>query len=337
MKVGHIKEKYYYVIDVYPHDYWGDVESRYPEISGQAVTDIREGRAKILVLFPNEGLRDHNDASAVLNTWAANYKLPHRSIVLVSGNYAYGENIKRDKCIVYIPYSVWEHAFTAMYNKKSSKKLLGLIENRADREKVFLSYNRRARYPRCKLVYQLQQRGLFDRGFVSLGKFTDYESRTKLPPEFLDTLPITFDDTDLEINHAHEIVIKDFMNSFVSLISETSIDPGEIFPTEKIFKSIVGLHPFILFGSPGFLEHLKCCGYKTFSKWFDESYDKEKDLENRIFKVVSEVEKVCSKSDEELKDMLVDMAPTLQHNLNTYLKRTSEKTFQRQLEEELWK
>ena len=39
--VEEIKEKYYYVIDVYPHSFWETKEARYPKISGQAISDIK--------------------------------------------------------------------------------------------------------------------------------------------------------------------------------------------------------------------------------------------------------------------------------------------------------
>jgi len=336
-KVSEILEPYYYVIDIYPHDFWSDPEAKYPIISDQAITHIKNKKAKILVLFPTEGLYPHNDVSGVLNTWAANYGLPHRSIVLVSGNYAFGDNVERDKCITYIPFTIWEHVFRKFYNIKVKYQLIEAIKEKKDREKVFLNYNRRARYPRCKLVYELERSGLIDKGFVSLGEYIDYDSRKHLPTDFLNKLPITFDDTDLEVNHAGELIHEDFLNSYVSLVSETDVFEGTMFPTEKIFKAIVGMHPFVLLGSPGFLRKLREFGYQTFSRWFDESYDDETNLHRRIDMVIGEIRKLTLKTDEELKDMLVEMFPVLQHNLDTFLRRTKEKTFQEELEAELWK
>jgi len=336
-KVDQIKEKYYYVIDVFTHDFWKHSDAKHPtNISKQAITDIRSGKAKILVLFPKECLRNHDDISGLLNTWVANYNLPHKSIVLVSGNYSYGDSIEKDKCISYIPFSMWENEFKNMYNIEATQEFNDAIINKKSREKVYLNYNRRARYARCKLVYDLKAKNVFKHGFVSLGKHAGEDNRN-IPIDFFNELPITFDDTDLEINHAVELVKKDFLDSYVSLVSETSVEVNEIFQTEKIFKPIVTLHPFIVLASPGFLKQMKKFRYKTFSKWFDESYDLEIDLDTRIGMIVKEIKKLVLKSDLELQNMLLDMLPTLRYNLNTFLRRTKQRTFQKQLEVELWK
>lgn len=336
-KVSEIKDRYYYVIDVFPNEFWTSMESRYPNnISGQAISDIKSGRAKILILFPLEPIRDNIDVSGLLNTWAANYSLPSRSIVVVSGNYSFGNQINKDKCIVYIPYSMWEHMFCSMLTSRRKQMFVSAIENKISRKKVFLSYNRRARPHRCRLVYLLEKSGSINSGLVSLGNM-DGPPHPEIPNDFYKKLPMPFDDTDLEINHAVELVEKDFLNSYVSLVSETEVGEGNIFPTEKIFKAIVGMHPFIVLAAPGFLEKLKGVGYKTFSKWFSEEYDLEKNLEKRIAMISYEIKKLTLKSDSELQQMLFSMLPLLKDNLNNFVKRTKEKTFQKELENELWR
>lgn len=51
------------------------------------------------------------------------------------------------------------------------------------------------------------------------------------------------------------------------------------FTSEKVFKPIACYHPFIVLGGRGELEILKGRGYKTFSDYFDESYDTLDDTE----------------------------------------------------------
>jgi hypothetical protein len=57
----------------------------------------------------------------------------------------------------------------------------------------------------------------------------------------------------------------------VSIVSETT--QMEFFPTEKIFKSLMLGHPFILFGGRHSLRKLRDLGFKTFGSVIDESYD----------------------------------------------------------------
>ena len=335
-KIDEIKDKYYYVIDVFPNEFWESLESRYPDIGGRAISDIKNGRAKILVLFPLEPLREHTDISGLFNTWVANYNLPSRSIVVISGNHSFGNKIKKDKCITYIPYSMWEHLMSQLYSDNVKERLISAILNKTTRKKVFLSYNRMARPYRCRLVYLLQESGALNSGFVSLGNMQGAHD-TRIPDDFYEKLPMTFDDTDLEINHASELIEKDFLDSYVSLVSETDTLAGNVFPTEKIFKAIMGIHPFIVLAAPGFLEMMKGLGYKTFSRWFNESYDAEPHLELRTRMIISEIKKLTIKPKSELQDMLVEMLPHLKHNLNNFLERTKSKEFQKELESELWR
>ena len=66
--ISTIKRKYYYVIDVFDHDFWINPNARYPNIDPLAVKDIKNGKAKVLVLFTSESLKDNYDISGILNS-----------------------------------------------------------------------------------------------------------------------------------------------------------------------------------------------------------------------------------------------------------------------------
>jgi len=74
------------------------------------------------------------------------------------------------------------------------------------------------------------------------------------------------------------------------------------------------LHPFILVGHPYSLKKLKELGFKTFSPWIDESYDEIEDESIRMYRVLNEIDKLCSKSLDELHEMYIEMWPILEHN-----------------------
>ena len=340
MDVKDIKEKYYYPIDVYNHDFWKEDEARFPVISKKALKDLRSGLCKILVLFVTESINKKEELRTihVYNSWAANNQLPPNSIIFSSGNFNFGDLYERETCLKYIPYSCWEHTYFHTYSGEDNKELIFHLLSKKERDKVFLCYNRRAKNFRCKLVYELIKNGLIEYGYVSLGKNVNYDIyKESIPYDFYNKLPISFDDTDLNVNHANEFVKKDFMNSYVSVVSETSVDAGDIFPTEKTFKPIVGMQPFIIVSSYGYLKFLRSLGYKTFSDWFDESYDLEEDDTERVLMIVDVIKDLCSKSKKELSNMLFEMKDVLYHNLKIFLKRTSSKEYQYTLEEELWK
>ena len=94
-------------------------------------------------------------------------------------------------------------------------------------------------------------------------------------------------------------------------------DSGYI--SEKTWKPIAQFHPFIIFGRPGVLAKLKELGFKTFDKWWDESYDTIEDNDNRFEMVYNQFKKIQSLSHEELIKMIEEMKDVLLHNNQLFL------------------
>lgn len=88
------------------------------------------------------------------------------------------------------------------------------------------------------------------------------------------------------------------------------------FITEKSTKPISSLKPFICLANPGYLKYLRSQGYKTFSKWWDESYDEEPNWVDRELKVLRVLEDLQSRPIADIYDMLEDMEEVLIHNFN---------------------
>lgn len=74
-------------------------------------------------------------------------------------------------------------------------------------------------------------------------------------------------------------------------------------------------HPVIQFGPWQHLKYLKERGFKTFSKFWDESYDDIKDPDKRLKAIMRLVEKLSKKPKPELLEMYMDMAPILEYNI----------------------
>ena len=114
-------------------------------------------------------------------------------------------------------------------------------------------------------------------------------------------------------------ILPNYFTSFVSLITETHFNNGDdrdnvMFFTEKIDKVIAVGQPFIVASIPGYISKLKQLGFKTFDKWWDESYDDEKIETDRLDKIVEVVKYICNFSIDELEKMYIDMIPILKHN-----------------------
>jgi len=65
-------------------------------------------------------------------------------------------------------------------------------------------------------------------------------------------------------------------DTYFSIVAETRIRTEVNTPlliSEKTFKALAFYHPFLIWGEPGSLQHLKKLGFETFGNLFDESYD----------------------------------------------------------------
>ena len=336
-KISDIKQKYYYVIDIYPPEFWSDIRARDIKFTEKALTDILSGQAKILLFMCTESIPlDGTFVIDLLNSWIAKYKLPKKSIVISSGNHLAQEYFKDSEYITHIPVISGELLLSSCYNEEDhTTQLEKYILSKGDRDKLYLCYNRRVHYHRLKLVYMLYKENLLNLGVVSLRTPRQEDKLDFVEQEFYDILPFTIDDVDLEIGLAESVITKDFKRTFFTVITETHHDDTDIFMTEKIFKPIVSFHPFFVLTSIHFLNKMKEIGYKTFSKWFDESYDIEPDLDKRIRIICDEIKRLSKLSQHELKDMLNDMVPVLRHNYNNFIERTTNQEYPEKLLEEL--
>ena len=76
-----------------------------------------------------------------------------------------------------------------------------------------------------------------------------------------------------------------YSNHYFELVPETMHQHVHHY-SEKTAKPIITCTPFIIAGTPLYLEYLREVGYKTFADIFDETYDTVIDLEDRIESIV---------------------------------------------------
>lgn len=107
-------------------------------------------------------------------------------------------------------------------------------------------------------------------------------------------------------------------SAFLQVVTETVFDYPHNCYSEKTWKPIVNLRPFVIAGVPGSLSDLHNHGFETFSTWWDESYDTIDDSAERLLAIVDIVEYVASKSIVQLQKILVDMQPILEYNRHHY-------------------
>ena len=270
--------------------------------------------------------------------------IPKNKIVLISENYDL-------KDINY-----WTHISEMSIKFQASRNIFPDTLKKKKYTKSFLNLNRRWRIHRPCFVGLIHSMNLLDKGLISLGRADDYlnwhsvfdnisnllkededlyklfisnkESICKLPDMYLDTTDlISPTRARIELSDVqYTDTLKLYQNTYFSVVSETFFfnGPGRFF-SEKTFKPIAFMHPFILMSQPHSLKILRDLGYKTFHPYIDESYDTETNDISRLKMILKEVERLSSFSDTEVEIFIDVIKPITNHNfINLIRKKNNE-------------
>jgi hypothetical protein len=150
-------------------------------------------------------------------------------------------------------------------------------------------------------------------------------------------MPILLDEHN---THSHDnlIPIDNIEDSYFSIISESGFQAinnknvenffYSLLVSEKTYKPLYYMHPFIVFGCPGTLKYLRSIGFKTFPEFFDESYDDIYDDKKRFNFNINEIEKVCKKELTEIHELYQSVIPKLIYNREKLLSHDFKKELQ---------
>jgi len=139
--------------------------------------------------------------------------------------------------------------------------------------------------------------------------------------KFIDNLPLNYDNKKNQHWNSNYDESYIFNNSFLWISSETKKTHEGVYITEKTWKAIAYGSPFCINGDNGSLRYLKSMGFKTFSEYWDESYDEDNDIE-KIKKITNIVKNICDKSLDELHHLYASMLPILKHNQQLLINNT---------------
>jgi len=103
-------------------------------------------------------------------------------------------------------------------------------------------------------------------------------------------------------------------DSFCNIVTESRTDSKLIHITEKTDKCFSTGQPFVLVSGPNYLKKLHELGFKTFNKWWDESYDEEEDFKKRISKIKEVIKYIGSWDLKKCENVYEEMLETLIFN-----------------------
>lgn len=314
-------ENYIYLINVFdPSFFIRNEKIGFKCISEKYIKDIKNGKCKLLLLNGIEGYIgcEGNNDLEILNSWIQELQIPYNSVYLLSGNLIIDQIVKEKgmefRCI---PLSMFDNWIN--YHIVRDLKSVVPFEP-IDEKYLYLSYNRNVRYHRLHLLSKALFRDLLDIGKVSLGEFPNVENLPETDPVNLlqKKTPMKIDRL-LDFNMANILSFEDHIQTFVSVVTETLTNKNTLFLSEKIWKPIACGHPFMVLGGKGTLKKLKEYGFKTFDRWFDESYDMENEMENRCDMILNQLEVYKNKTIDELKLVRDEMKEICEFNQKRFL------------------
>ena len=148
-------------------------------------------------------------------------------------------------------------------------------------------------------------------------KYNDFIQNEILPVRL--TLPYKNSKIDDTINQStSRYRCEWYQDIFVDLVAETVFNYPRAFVTEKTLRPIVSGRPFIVAGAPRTLECLHKHGFKTFNKFWSEGYDQIVDPNDRLTTIMNLIDEISCWSMQQCQDLLEQMRPILEHNLNVY-------------------
>ena len=350
---------YFYFIHKTPSDFFDNkLFNKY--IDDDVISDVKKNKCKIVFYMDDDGDWGenipyfYNDFTlTVLNSWIESYNLKKEQVYFVSHNcllkeltdkYKFtpisccnleytSDRLNLNKNQLYVNYShcdfIVEDSFTYDFNKI---------------EKLFLSYNKNIGPHRFYFMYSLLKNNLindFLYSFVDNNTDDDCVDRinnylTDKDKKILDVNIIekTNNEVGKEIlsdkmnynefggeYYGQYLQLEDFEKTFMSVVTESNVGSNTIYFSEKTIKVLLTKHPFILISSPNSLKKLKEYGFKTFDKWWDESYDECEYFIDRIDKVTQVIKSIKNKTKKELIEIRQEMQDILLHNQKLLLKK----------------
>ena len=119
-----------------------------------------------------------------------------------------------------------------------------------------------------------------------------------------------------------------YRDSFVSVVTESRFAQPTANYSEKLYQAIVHRRPFIIVAPPNSLRCVQEAGFRTFNDFWDESYDRCANHEDRLLKIFDLIDYISGFTMEELMNKYIDMHDILEHNFNMLISKSPGQTIQ---------
>jgi hypothetical protein len=204
---------------------------------------------------------------------------------------------------------------------------------------LFLCYNRKPKPHRIELVEKICKNDLKKYGILTLGK---NDVNYAVDQGIKTDLYFTVDEVPENYSYNNKFLVhKNFggvpydalslgrldiwKSHFLNIVSETEFYHWDnMFITEKTWKPILGLRPFIINGQITMYKYLRDNGFKTFTHYF-EGIELEHIPEHQIHDSIIAV--IRSLVDKDLKQLYQQMLPDLEYNRQRFFEFAQEQKY----------
>jgi len=222
------------------------------------------------------------------------YNVDPAQIIYTSANFKDEDNIveyckdnNKHKTINVFSFSSFENVITEQTLATARED----TENKHT-DKLFSSLSRVNRFYRATGTFLLCQTKMAKYGLISHDKINPRIIRNTLKHhgvevddfelnKWISKLPMIVDRTDFDKNWAIDTPHEHIHDSTIfQIVNETLVDnfkDTSLFYSEKTFRPIGHLQPFLIWGQQGCNKYLTNLGYKTYEDWFDLDFDEETD------------------------------------------------------------
>ena len=284
------------------------------------VLDVSHEPRKIPAIF----LKKQYDWNPIFLDWILNYieknKLDKSAIQIWTGDLNVEENVEKKYQDIIKPKIRFNHLSNFsidrnyLHKRQFDKKftiMLGRIDMKPER--VFI-YNR------------LKDMDLLKDFFYCFNTMNPIDE--ELPTIYLET------EKEQSSKYFHKARYGDkyFKKSFLHIVVESFFSKesslNRKFVSEKIFRATNSCQPFVVIGTQYFLKEFKELGFKSFDRWWDESYDEIENDDERLIATLKIIQDLSKLSHTELKNMYLEMIPILEHNFDNAFKINSNSKYE---------
>lgn len=191
---------------------------------------------------------------------------------------------------------------------------------------LFLNYNRKPREHRIELVNKIFENNLQTLGIITLGENHNVYNKSNL-----NSIPLNLQETpnagnwgmSMEFGIPHDIHtlgnIDIWQNCFLNIVGETEFFPWDhTFVSEKTWKPIIGLRPFVVNGQSKIYAWLRRHGFRTFNHYWPQ-IKIENIPEYKVHdSIVNVIKYIAGMSKDQITNLYQDMLPDLLHNKNRF-------------------